>query len=76
MGRYPSSRVTARRIRDLANLADEMLEGEDKRHWDGTNSEGKPGDPGRRCAECRTIDLAREVADWMDPPLKKRGART
>lgn len=66
-------RVSARRIRDLANLADEMLEGEDKHHWNETNGDGNPGDPKRRCPECRTIDLARQVADGLDPPKAPKG---
>lgn len=66
-------RTAARRIRSLADLADEMLEGEDKRHWDERNGDGKPGDPKRKCPDCRTIDLAREVADALAPPKTRKG---
>ena len=74
VGTLPGTPATAaRRIRNLADLADQMLEGEDKRHWDERNGDGKPGDPKRRCPECRTIDLAREVADGLDPPKARKG---
>jgi hypothetical protein len=67
MKRALTMKTAARRIRALADLGDEMLEAEDKRHWDKSNDSGGTGDPGRDCSDCRTIDLAREVADHLDP---------
>jgi len=79
MKRPLTMKQAAQRVRDLADLADEMLEGEDKRHWNESNSFGDTGDPQRKCSDCRVIDRAREAADQLDLegarlPVRRHGS--